>query len=288
MRWLRAPAKINLTLRVIGRRPDGYHELESLVAFAGSCDWLGFEPSAGLELEVFGPRAREAGPVDRNLVLRAAHALAARIPGSASGRFRLFKRLPAAAGLGGGSADAAAALRLLASQAGLSLDDPRLRASARETGADVLACLCPRARMMWGIGDQLGPAIALPKIFALLVNPRVEAPTPKVFAALGLAPGSNLESSARSPLAPGTDAAAVLESLSRSGNDLEGAARRVAPAIAVVLERLSQVPGAKLTRMSGSGATCFALFSDRRCAVAARRIIAADHPDWWAEATSLG
>jgi 4-diphosphocytidyl-2-C-methyl-D-erythritol kinase len=142
--------------------------------------------------------------------------------------------------------------------------------------------------MMWGIGDQLGPAIALPKIFALLVNPRVEAPTPKVFAALGLAPGSNLESSARSPLAPGTDAAAVLESLSRSGNDLEGAARRVAPAIAVVLERLSQVPGAKLTRMSGSGATCFALFSDRRCAVAARRIIAADHPDWWAEATSLG
>jgi 4-diphosphocytidyl-2-C-methyl-D-erythritol kinase len=288
MRWLRAPAKINLTLRVIGRRADGYHELESLVAFAGSCDWLGFEPIAGLELEVFGPRAREAGPVDRNLVLHAAQALAARIPGSASGRFRLFKRLPAAAGLGGGSADAAAALRLLASQAGLSLDDPRLSASARETGADVLACLCPRARMMWGIGDQLGPAIALPKIFALLVNPRVEAPTPKVFAALGLAPGSNLGSSARSSLAPGTDAAAVLESLSRSRNDLEGAARRVAPAIAVVLERLSQVPGAKLTRMSGSGATCFALFSDRRSAAAARRIIAADHPDWWVEATSLG
>lgn len=287
MRWLSAPAKINLTLRVIGRRADGYHELESLVAFAGSCDWLGFEPSAGLELEVFGPRALEAGPVDGNLVLRAARALEARIPGSASGRFRLFKRLPAAAGLGGGSADAAAALRLLANQAGLSMDDPRLRASARETGADVLACLCPRARMMWGIGDQLGPAIPLPRIFALLVNPRVEAPTPKVFAALGLAPGSNLESSARSSLAPGTDSETVLKFLSRSRNDLEGAARRVAPAIAVVLEKLSQVPGAKLTRMSGSGATCFALFNDRRSAAAARRIIAADHPDWWAEATSL-
>jgi 4-diphosphocytidyl-2-C-methyl-D-erythritol kinase len=287
MRWLSAPAKINLTLRMIGRRADGYHELESLVAFAGSCDWLGFEPSAGLELEVFGPYAREAGPVDRNLVLRAAHALGARIPGLASGRFRLFKRLPAAAGIGGGSADAAAALRLLASQAGLSIDDPRLRASARETGADVLVCLCPRARMMRGIGDQLGPILPLPKIFALLVNPRVEAPTAKVFAALGLAPGSNLESPARSPLAPGTDAAAVLKSLSQSGNDLEGAAIRVAPAIAVVLERLSQVPGAKLTRMSGSGATCFALFSDRRSAAAARRIIAADHPDWWVEATSL-
>jgi 4-diphosphocytidyl-2-C-methyl-D-erythritol kinase len=287
MRWLSAPAKINLTLRVIGRRADGYHELESLVAFAGSCDWLGFEPSAGLELEVFGPYAREAGPVDRNLVLRAAHALGARIPGLASGRFRLFKRLPAAAGIGGGSADAAAALRLLASQAGLSIDDPRLRASARETGADVLVCLCPRARMMRGIGDQLGPVLPLPKIFALLVNPRVEAPTPRVFAALGLAPGSNLESSARSSFAPGTDAAAVLKSLSQSGNDLECAAIRVAPAIAIVLERLSQVPGAKLTRMSGSGATCFALFSDRRSAAAARRIIAADHPDWWVEATSL-
>jgi 4-diphosphocytidyl-2-C-methyl-D-erythritol kinase len=287
MRWLSAPAKINLTLRVIGRRADGYHELESLVAFAGSCDWLGFEPSAGMELEVFGPRALEAGPVERNLVLRAARALASQIPGSASGRFRLFKRLPAAAGLGGGSADAAAALRLLANQAGLSIDDPRLRASARETGADVLACLCPRARMMWGIGDQLGPAIALPKIFALLVNPRVEAPTPKVFAALGLAPGSNLESPARSSLAPGTGAAAVLESLSQNRNDLEGAAIRVAPAIAVVLERLSQVPGAELTRMSGSGATCFALFRDRRSAAAARRVIAADHPDWWVEATLL-
>jgi 4-diphosphocytidyl-2-C-methyl-D-erythritol kinase len=287
MRWLSAPAKINLTLRVIGRRADGYHELESLVAFAGSCDWLGFEPSAGLELEVFGPRALEAGPVERNLVLRAARALASQIPGSPSGRFRLFKRLPAAAGLGGGSADAAAALRLLANQAGLSIDDPRLRASAREIGADVLACLCPRARMMWGIGDQLGPAIGLPKIFALLVNPRVEAPTPKVFAALGLAPGSNLESPAPSSLAPGAHAAAVIESLSQNRNDLEGAAIRVAPAIAVVLERLSQVPGAELTRMSGSGATCFALFRDRRSAAAARRVIAADHPDWWVEATSL-
>ena len=142
--------------------------------------------------------------------------------------------------------------------------------------------------MMWGIGDQLGPAIPLPRIFALLVNPRVEAPTPKVFAALGLAPGSNLESSAPSSFAPGTDAATVLEFLSRSRNDLEGAAIRVAPVIALVLEKLSQVPGAKLTRMSGSGATCFALFSDRRSAAAARRIIAADQPDWWVEATSLG
>src|SRR5271157_4381991 len=231
MRWFRAPAKINLTLRVIGRRSDGYHDIESLVAFGGICDWLGHEPGAGLELEVDGPLAVQAGPLGDNLVLRAARALAVRVPGLKLGRFRLIKRLPAAAGLGGGSSDAAAALRALASEAGLSIDDPRLRASARETGADVLACLSPRARMMSGIGDQLGPAILLPKIFALLVNPQVEAPTPKVFAVLGLRPGSKLESSARSSLTLGSDAAATLDSLALSGNDLEDAATRVAPAI---------------------------------------------------------
>ena len=227
MRWQRAPAKINLTLRVIGRRADGYHELESLVAFAGLCDWLGFEPGADLVLEVLGPRALEAGPVDENLVLRAARALAAHIPGLRLGRFRLIKRLPAAAGLGGGSADAAAALRLLADEAAIvGRRSAACALSARATGADVLACLSPRARMMTGIGDQLGPAIALPKIFAVLVNPQVQAPTPKVFAALGLAPGSKLESSARSFAALGNGAAAILDFLSSSRNDLEAAAIR--------------------------------------------------------------
>ena len=145
MQWSRAPAKINLTLRVIGSRADGYHELESLVAFAGICDWLGFEPGDDLSLEVLGPRASDAGPVDENLVLRAARLLAKHIPGLRLGRFRLIKRLPAAAGLGGGSADAAAALRLLADDAGLPLSDPRVHASASATGADVAACLSPRS-----------------------------------------------------------------------------------------------------------------------------------------------
>ena len=287
MRWLRAPAKINLTLRVIGRRADGYHELESLVAFAGLCDWVGFEPGRDLVLEVLGPRAVEAGPVDENLVLRAARALAEHIPGVGLGRFRLVKRLPAAAGLGGGSADAAAALRLLANEARLSVDDPRVRAAARATGADVLACLRPQARMMTGVGDQLGPLIPLPKISAVLFNPKVQAPTPKVFAALGLAPGSTLESSGRSfdPLGRGT--AAVLDFLASSRNDLEAAAVRIAPAIAVVRERLAQIPEAVATGMSGSGATCFALFGDRRSATLARRIVAAERPDWWVEATSI-
>jgi 4-diphosphocytidyl-2-C-methyl-D-erythritol kinase len=287
MRWQRASAKVNLTLHVIGRRADGYHDLESLVAFAGLCDWLAFEPGDDLTVEVLGSRASEAGPVDENLVARAARSLAARIPGLKLGRFRLVKRLPAAAGLGGGSADAAAALRLLADEAGLAVGDPRVCASACATGADVLVCLSPQARIMSGIGDKLGAAVRLPKVFALLVNPQVRAPTREVFAALGLAPGSQLESPARSAHPPEFDAGVFWDVLSRGSNDLVAAAIRVAPAIATVLKRLSQIPEARATGMSGSGATCFALFGDRRSAAAARRIIAAEHPGWWVEATCL-
>jgi len=287
MRWLRARAKINLTLRVVGRRTDGYHELESLVAFTGLCDWLALEPGDGLSLEVVGPRASEAGPVHENLVLRAAQSLTARIPGLRLGHFRLIKRLPAAAGLGGGSADAAAALRLLANEAGLSVDDPRVRAAARATGADVLACLSPQARIMRGIGDELGPAIRLPDIFAILVNPGAQAPTPKVFAALDLASESSAGLSHRFSLATGSDSAAPFDFGSLGRNDLEAPAIRIAPAIADVLKRLSQIPEATRTGMSGSGATCFALFSDRHSAAVARRIVAADHPRWWVEATGL-
>jgi 4-diphosphocytidyl-2-C-methyl-D-erythritol kinase len=287
MRWQRAPAKINLTLRVIGRRADGYHELESLVAFAGLCDWVAFEPGPEAALEVLGPRAFEAGPVEENLVLRATRALAALIPGLTLGRFRLVKRLPAAAGLGGGSADAAAALRLLADEGRLSADDSRVRDAAKATGADVLACLCPQARIMAGIGDELGPPIPLPKIFAVLVNPRVRAPTAKVFAALGLAPGAKLESSARSLDARGDDVTSFMAALSLSRNDLEAAAIRIAPVIAIVRERLSRIPEATATGMSGSGATCFALFGDRRSATLAQRAVAAEHPDWWVEATVI-
>jgi 4-diphosphocytidyl-2-C-methyl-D-erythritol kinase len=287
MRWLRAPAKINLTLRVIERRADGYHELESLAAFAGLCDWLGFEPGEDLMLEVLGPRANAAGPVHENLVVRAARALAAHMPGLRLGRFRLIKRVPAAAGLGGGSADAAAALLLLADEAGLPVDDPRVRASAQATGADVLACLSPQARVIRGVGDKLGPAIRLPNIFAVLVNPQVQVPTPKVFAVFDVASLSSLEAHARSSPALGLSTAAVLDFLSLGRNDLEAAATLVAPPIAAVLKRLSNVPEARVTGMSGSGATCFALFSDRRSAAATGRTVAAEHPGWWVEATDL-
>ena len=287
MRWLRAPAKINLTLRVIGRRADGYHELESLVAFAGSCDWVGFEPGGDLALDVLGPRRGDAGPLEENLVARAARALAQHAPGLRLGRFRLIKHLPVAAGLGGGSTDAAAALRLLANEAGFSVDDPRVRASAATTGADVLACLAPQARIMTGVGDKLGPAIRLPEVFAVLVNPRVQAPTPKVFATFDLAPRSKPPSPAPSLPTTGLDTGALMDLLSLARNDLEAAAIRVAPAVADVLASLSRIRAARATGMSGSGATCFALFEDRRGAAVARRMVAAEHPGWWVEATGL-
>ena len=288
MRWLRAPAKLNLSLRVVARRADGYHELESLVAFAGLCDWLGFEPGDDLMLEVLGPRAREAGPVHKNLVVRAARSLDRHIPALRLGRFQLIKRLPAAAGLGGGSADAAAALCLLATEVGLPVDDPRVLAVARATGADVLACLSPQAKTIRGFGDELSPAIRLPATFAVLVNPQVQAPTPKVFAALDLA-ASKLNSEAASRRAPaiGSGPTAILDFRGLGQNDLEAAAIRVAPPIDTVLKRLSLITEARATGMSGSGATCFALFGDRRSAAVTRRSLAAEHPEWWVQTTDL-
>jgi len=287
MRWFRAPAKINLSLRVLARRADGLHEIESLVAFADICDWLGYEPGQRLELDVEGPTALEAGPAEKNLVLRAARALAARAPGLTLGRFRLVKRLPAAAGIGGGSADAAAALTALAESNGLSAEDERLRAAAAETGADVPVCLFPKARIMSGVGERLGPPVALPEVFAVLVNPRVSAPTRDVFEALGLAPGSCFGSAGRQMLAPGPEAGITLDTLVSGRNDLEPAALRIAPVIRLALETLSRLPGAKVARMSGSGATCFALFDCRVGAASAHRMVVAEQPHWWVQATTL-
>ncbi|MGE0039132.1 MAG: 4-(cytidine 5'-diphospho)-2-C-methyl-D-erythritol kinase, partial [Xanthobacteraceae bacterium] len=181
-----APAKVNLTLRVLGRQADGYHDLESLVAFAGVGDRLSFVPGRALSLTVRGPTAAAAGELDSNLVLKAARALADRVPGLRVGRFEMSKRLPVAAGLGGGSSDAAAALRLLARASRIALDDPRLMEAARVTGADVPVCLDPRPRVMRGIGDVLSDPLDLPRLPAVLVNPGVAVPTKDVFAALRL------------------------------------------------------------------------------------------------------
>jgi 4-diphosphocytidyl-2-C-methyl-D-erythritol kinase len=279
----RAPAKVNLTLHILGRREDGYHELDSLVAFACVGDRLRFEPDGPLALETIGPTASAAGPEADNLVLRAARALAERVPGLQVGRFRLVKRLPVAAGLGGGSSDAAAALRALAQCNGLRLDDPRLADAAGATGADVPVCLDPKARRMSGVGDKLGPPLELPPIPVVLVNPRVASPTPQVFAGLGLAKG---QSSGHAAFSEPLDRDA-LAALARGRNDMQASAERLTPAISETLAALQQTDGARVVRMSGSGATCFALYADKADAARAARMLRTTRPSWWVRATVL-
>jgi 4-diphosphocytidyl-2-C-methyl-D-erythritol kinase len=281
-----APAKVNLTLRVVGRRDDGYHEIESLVAFADFGDRLSFSPGGELALVVSGPSAAQAGASGDNLVLKAARALAAFRPGIALGTFDLDKRLPVAAGLGGGSADAAAALRLIAQANGLPQDDPQLFAAARVTGADVPVCLDPRPRVMRGIGEILSEALPLPPLPALLVNPGVALPTKAVFARWK--PATKPAAALDFEMAKSADRDQLLHLLAAQGNDLEAPAIALAPAIAEVLAVLRAQPGCRLARMSGSGATCFALFASDVEAVAAEKRLSVRQPAWWAKATALG
>jgi 4-diphosphocytidyl-2-C-methyl-D-erythritol kinase len=282
-----APAKVNLTLRVLGRRADGYHEIESLVAFAGVGDALSFAPGGELALNVRGPSAEEAGVTADNLVLKAARALADRLPTVGAGTFDLEKRLPVAAGLGGGSADAAAALRLLARANGLAPDDPLLYAAARATGADVPVCLDPRTRLMRGIGEILSSPFKLPPLQGVLVNPGVALPTKAVFARW------------KPPAAPAVPAdLTVLTAMAKrdqlvrfllsQANDLESAAIALAPVVADVLLALSSQPRCELARMSGSGATCFAVFATAVDAIKAAEAVHAEYPNWWVRATALG
>src|SRR5439155_289343 len=179
-----APAKINFSLEIRGRRRDGYHELESLIVFARVGDRLCLFPGAGLALDLHGPFAPALAAGADNLVLRAARELAARIEGLALGRFELGKRLPVAAGIGGGSSDAAAALRLIGRANDIALDDPRVAAAACATGADVPVCLAPHPRLVRGIGEILSDPLVLPKLFAVLANPTVALATRDVFGAL--------------------------------------------------------------------------------------------------------
>ena len=282
-----APAKVNLTLAVLGRRADGYHLLDSLVTFAGAGDRLALVPGGTLSLHVRGLTAAEAGPLDGNLVLKAARALATEIPNLKVGRFMLDKRLPVAAGLGGGSSDAGATLRLLARANRLPLDDVRLRKVARRTGADVPVCVDPRPRRMRGIGEILSGPLSIPKLAAVLVNPGVAVPTRDVFAILGFNPGEAAASAGRARALP-RDRGGFVAYLAGERNDLEPAAITLQPVIALVLMALRGEPGCDLARMSGSGATCFGLFASSRAAAAAARSISAAHPRWWVKATAFG
>jgi 4-diphosphocytidyl-2-C-methyl-D-erythritol kinase len=284
-------AKVNLSLRVIGRRVDGYHDLESVVAFADCADRLTLAPGPELSLKTTGPLAQACGDTSDNLVLKAAMLLAARVPDLKVGAFALDKVLPVAAGIGGGSADAAAALRLLAKLNDLALDDPRLLEVALETGADVPVCLASHACDMTGVGDTLLP-LNLPKIPTVLVNPCVAVATKDVFAALGLRNGELLVGATDVLRGtdwpePGASLEDWVEVLAASSNDLEEPAMRIQPAIGDVIAALSATNGAWLVRMSGSGATCFAIYENTADAGRAAERIRFDHPGWGVHAGVL-
>jgi len=267
-----APAKINLTLHVTGQRADGYHLLDSLVIFADAGDILGFAPAEDLSLAVTGPRA-EGVPADgRNLVLKAA-ALFEETRGAV---ITLDKRLPAAAGIGGGSSDAAAALRGLARLWDRALPGD---AAVLSLGADVPVCLTPRPVRMRSVGEEITEAPVLPDMALVLVNPGVEVSTPAVFGAL------TRKDNPPMPEPPGwADAAGLAHWLAGQRNDLEPPARALAPVIDTVLEALAASPGCLIARMSGSGATCFGIYATRAEAENAAQILAGAAPGWWVTA----
>ncbi|ACJ00543.1 4-(cytidine 5'-diphospho)-2-C-methyl-D-erythritol kinase [Rhodospirillum centenum] len=279
-----APAKLNLYLHVLGRRPDGYHLLDSLVVFAGLCDVVEVAPAETFRLCIDGPFAAplRAEDPERNLVTRACRRLAEAVGRAPDVAVTLHKRLPVAGGIGGGSSDAAAALRALAALWGLDPDDPRPAAVAPGLGADVPVCLHGRSAYFGGIGDVIDPAPALPPVWLVLVNPGIGLGTKEVFGARrdGFSTAGRLE---RAP----ADLSDFVTMLEERGNDLMAPAIALAPVVAEVLDALRGTAGCRLARMSGSGATCFGLFGSETDARAAAAGLRAARPGWWAEAAPL-
>ena len=295
-----APAKLNLYLHVLGRRADGYHLLDSLVVFTQTGDTLRVEPASELSLSIEGPFAEGLSTGADNLVLKAAHALAvtpakagvqsfpeksldARLRGHDRGaKLTLIKNLPVASGIGGGSADAAAALRLLRRLWRLEIGDAALHGIAATLGADVPACLRGESVFLGGVGEVLTPAPALPPVGTVLVNPGIPLPTPQVFATRR----GGFSSPARFSDSP-ADARALAALLAARGNDLETPAIGLVPKIAAVLEALRASPGCRFARLSGSGATCFGLYDDMSQAAAAASWIAQREARWWVAPSAL-
>ena len=277
----RAAAKLNLDLLVVGRRADGYHDLDSLVAFADVGDRLSFVPADGLVLDVQGPFAAALPPDADNLIVRAAKRLAGRAGIEPNARIVLDKRLPVMAGIGGGSADAAAALRGLNRLWRLGLERVDLCDVGLSLGADVPACVASVSCRVRGVGERLDPVRGLPELPLLLVNPGVGLKTKDVFANLDPV---LLDPALRDPLPMMTSPTQFAVWLQGSRNDLETPARRLAPAIDDVLRALTTA-GAVLARMSGSGATCFGLFADRDARDQATANLA--RPGWWIRPATL-
>jgi 4-diphosphocytidyl-2-C-methyl-D-erythritol kinase len=271
-----AAAKINLALHITGRRPDGYHDLDSLVVFADVGDRVAVRAAPDLSLALSGPQAAGLSSGEDNLVLRAARLLAG---GGAA--IALHKALPVASGIGGGSADAAAALRALAALWGVALPAPE---RILRLGADVPACLYGRPCRITGIGGAIAPLTdPLPGAALLLVHPGAALSTPEVFAALDRPDRAPLPD--RLPRFAGLAEAAAF--LAAQRNDLEAPAIRLLPVIAEVIAAVAAQPGCRLARMSGSGATCFGLFDRRTEAETAARALGRARPGWWVAAAGL-
>jgi 4-diphosphocytidyl-2-C-methyl-D-erythritol kinase len=269
-----APAKINLTLHVTGQRDDGYHLLDSLVVFADMGDRVRVAAADALSLRLTGPQAGAVPAGGDNLVLRAARLLDAR-RGAA---ITLHKELPVASGIGGGSSDAAACLRALSALWGVPLPPD---GQTMMLGADLPVCLAARGVRMAGVGETLAP-VDVPPLHLVLVNPGVALSTPQVFAALAAKTNRPMPD----VLPQWRDTRDLANWLGAQRNDLELPARALAPAIGVVLNRISATPDCLLARMSGSGATCFGLYDNRAAADLAAQAISERHPDWWVRAAS--
>ncbi|MBT6094509.1 MAG: 4-(cytidine 5'-diphospho)-2-C-methyl-D-erythritol kinase [Rhodospirillaceae bacterium] len=278
-----APAKINLYLHVTGRRADGYHELESLVVFADVGDRIMATADDGLSLEITGPQSSELSAAADNLVLRAAEALRARVGGGLGARITLEKNLPVSSGIGGGSADAAAAIKALSRLWHIHPAQHDLSGLALDLGADVPVCLAGRTALMSGIGEQL-TFVELPTALpAVMVNPGVAISTPAVFKARR---GAFSDIGDMGTVPEGI--AEIAAMLSASHNDLEAPAMELAPGVGTVLVALNAVEDCLLARMSGSGATCFGIFADESAASMAAATLRSLHPDWWIADTVLG
>ncbi|MGZ8417713.1 MAG: 4-(cytidine 5'-diphospho)-2-C-methyl-D-erythritol kinase [Methyloceanibacter sp.] len=278
-------AKLNLTLEVLGRRADGFHELRSLVAFASLGDEVEFDPHGPLGLTVEGRFAGALG--GDNLIIKAAQLASNKVPGLRLGRFRLVKLLPVASGLGGGSADAAAALRLVARANDGALHAATLAELAPQLGSDVSVCLKSRPALISGRGENVEPVAGFPSCGVLLANPGRPLATEAVYAAL------RAEALAGSPRRDAgrldfhRDFEALLAYVTPRGNDLERPATQLVPEIRDVLAALLALDGARVARLSGSGPTCFALFASENDAKRAGTL-AAEFPNWWIAASALG
>ena len=278
-----ARSKVNLFLHVTGKRGDGYHLLESLVVFPKGGDRITVMESDDLTLELTGPNSKTIGNTEENLVLKAARLLREESKTSKGAQITLEKNLPVAAGIGGGSADAAVTLKALNHLWNIGFSDEKLRELGLTLGADIPACLYGKPAIMSGIGEQIAGLSDFPEFSIILVNPGILVETKEVFSQLKIA-----KNAPRSGDLNGLTARELFIRLSSLRNDLEIPALEIAPEIGGVLSAIREKKGCHLARMSGSGATCFGLFEDEKAAQAAAQAIRTYHPDWWVQATVVG